>query len=177
MKQFLINILFSVCPFVVLGQQTVLLSDSLYERVIEEVDNVGVEMFNKGLDTTIFNFIPVVMADLSFLKSGSFNDSFLSNDKITISEILLMSKKSQKVVGSYMRCVDGFGTFFYISHKYGISTVPCRKNKRFPYLSEKNYDELNRIKKQKDIIYISSIPNLNKKYVVTNSGEITEIWF
>jgi hypothetical protein len=158
----------------ILGQEGVILSDSLYILIDEQVQIGKKALSNKGVDTEMYRFIPVVMAEIEYFDS-KVGTSFLAEEEITLSEILLLSKEYQRIVGSLLRCTDGSSTVYYLSHKYGIGTIPCRKLDRFPYLSDKQYDELNKYEKNYNIAYILNVSNFNKNYTVTDIGMVNEI--
>lgn len=175
MKVFLINIIFILCSIVVRGQQDIHFSYSLQKLIEEEVQLASEMMFKQTMDTSLFSFIPIVMADLRFFKNGYHDHSLLEDKKITLSEVLLISKKNRRIVGSNFLCANGSGTLFFISHKYGINIMTCRSYNRLSYLSDKLYRKLNRIRKREGVKYVLNISELDKIYVVTNSKKVKEI--
>jgi hypothetical protein len=148
-------------------------STILRMRVENIIDSAKIELFNrvnnaeystKKIDTAQFKYIPVINTSISLTSNCTPN-------KLMLSEILLIDKKLNEIVGSFHFGPNG-NIPTCVNQKYFMAFMPPREENRLHYIPQECYTSLtNLIKKENSDYRLFSVCDTKSSYIIRKRKE------
>lgn len=153
------------CVFMCMGQMALcqnaekLFSDPVQLKIKEEISRVKASLIRNKVDTSKFDYYPVVHATLCTARG--YPETHSTIQKPILSEVFLVKKSSLRIIGTYKFCLNNKACYSILKRKYGFSTFPCRYDDRLSYTNTKCYGKIKKfLKKEGTLVMIQETGSL-----------------
>jgi hypothetical protein len=128
--------------------------DKMTCNLVDTIKFPGVPPCGKEIDTTLFEYIPIINGCISFPNTLS-----TCHSNFLIIEVLLFHKKDKKITGSGQIGKKGEIYLSFLNPRQYLPGIPMRYESRINYISSKDYSRVSKLVVEGDgiLIYISEI--------------------
>ncbi|TVR78448.1 MAG: hypothetical protein EA412_08400 [Chitinophagaceae bacterium] len=168
-SQSIIDEFFSESSKAIIEEYTQKAKNSLTVKEVDTIVFPGFIQDTFDIDTTQFIFLPIINTHIIY---NAFSEIKVSKiNELVLSEVLLLSKKSNKIVGSSRFCKSGNISHVFFNSRYGISTLPCRSDNRLSYVQQHCFRKFANHFSKNGYGFYFKVYETGSLYYVKNSNE------